>query len=226
MAGGDHAPSYTTDQVIQWLRNDLANIPQGTPLYFFNHDIPFGDDRFVYKGRNDSINLRDHNLKAWIYGHLHINHKRSHGQGVYSMCTSTPDKGGIDHSTSAYRVVNVDGKGNSTVDTRYTYIHNHATVASPIGITSATNVIVNTYSSVSYVKNASYTCYLNGKPIGPSCRLSKATDWTWTAPLRIPAALEGKRLTLKATVEFNNGERIERASDFTYRPGAVDVTPT
>ena len=224
MAGGDHAPSYNTDQVIRWLRNDLANVAKGTPVYIFNHDLPFAAGDFIYKGRTDSLDLTDYNLKAWIYGHYHINHKHESVPGIYVMCTSTPDKGGIDHSTSSYRVVNVDRNGNSTTELRYSYIHDHAVIAAPAGITSARTVTVNAYSSISPVKSVSYTCFLDGKPVDTSRRLTQATDWTWTAPLRIPAALEGRRLTLKAYIEYANGDRLERASDFIYSPSAVTVT--
>ena len=225
MAGGDHAPSYSTDQVVRWLRNDLANVPQGTPLYFFNHDLPFAKGSFTYKGRTDSLNLTDYNIKGWIYGHYHINHKHENTPGAFVMCTSTPDKGGIDHSTSAYRVVHVDRNGNSTTELRYSYLRDHAVIASPAGRTSAQTVTVNAYSSITRVKDITYTCFEAGKAVTPARRLTQATDWTWTAPLQIPAGFEGKRLTVKATVTYANGNRIEQTSDFIYSPSGVNVDP-
>lgn len=53
--------------------------------------------------------MNEHNLKAWVYGHWHINYMKKQGD-VYSVCTSSLDKGGIDHSTTAFRVMHVDSK--------------------------------------------------------------------------------------------------------------------
>ena len=39
-----------------------------------------------------SINLNEYNLKAWVYGHWHINYMKKQGD-VYSVCTSSLDKG-------------------------------------------------------------------------------------------------------------------------------------
>lgn len=100
MAGGDHKPGYTKDGVAAWLENDLAHVKPGTPVIVFNHDILSYTPEFVYGGKNKSVNLNDHNLKANIYGHWHNNIIRRQGD-VMTVCTSTLDKGGIDHSTSA-----------------------------------------------------------------------------------------------------------------------------
>ena len=49
----------------------------------------------------EALILNEHNLKAWVYGHWHINYMKKQGD-VYSVCTSSLDKGGIDHSTTAF----------------------------------------------------------------------------------------------------------------------------
>lgn len=75
MPGGDHAPGYTADDVCRWLKNDLAHIRPGTPVVVFNHDLLTYEDAFIFKSKNaGSINLNEHNLKAWVYGHWHINY--------------------------------------------------------------------------------------------------------------------------------------------------------
>ena len=110
MPGGDHAPGYTADDVCRWLKNDLAHIRPGTPVVVFNHDLLTYEDAFIFKSKNaGSINLNEHNLKAWVYGHWHINYMKKQGD-VYSVCTSSLDKGGKDHSTTAFRVMHVDSK--------------------------------------------------------------------------------------------------------------------
>ena len=75
----------------------------------------------LFYGINDSefIDLDNHNLKAWIYGHLHINHIRKH-QNAVSICTSTPIRGGIDHATAAFRAIKVNGRGEVASELRYT----------------------------------------------------------------------------------------------------------
>ena len=56
------------------MKNDLEHVKPGTPVYVFNHDILTEGDKFIYGGKSESINLNEYNLKAWIYGHWHINH--------------------------------------------------------------------------------------------------------------------------------------------------------
>ena len=70
MAGGDYQPGYTKEDVYRWLKNDLAQVPQGKPIVVFNHDLLTYGDQFIF-GINDQeqINLNEHNLKAWVYGH-------------------------------------------------------------------------------------------------------------------------------------------------------------
>lgn len=219
MWGGDRKPSYTRDDVARWLRNDLAVIPEGTPVYAFNHDILTYGDEFVIKGKTDSIRLNDHNLKAWIYGHWHINHELRHGK-ILSVCTSTPDKGGIDHSTSAYRVINIDRNGDPTTDLRYSYIHDHIAIASPAGTTGCTTLTVNAYSSHSPAISASCTLTADGKTIARGIKLRQATDWTWTARLPLKEAYAGKKLTAEVTARFRSGATATASRDFIYQPAA------
>ena len=167
MPGGDHAPGYTSDDVCRWLKNDLAHIRPGTPIMVFNHDLLTYEDTFIFKSKNaGSINLNEYNLKAWIYGHWHINYIKKQGD-VYSICTSSLDKGGIDHSTSAFRVMHVDRKGDFTSELRYSYLDKNICIASPSGVMASgvLPVAVNVYSSVSPVKEVLYTCLADGKPV-------------------------------------------------------------
>ena len=85
MAGGDYQPGYTKEDVYRWLKNDLAQAPQGKPIVVFNHDLLTYGDQFIF-GINDQeqINLNEHNLKAWVYGHWHINYMKKQGD-VYSI---------------------------------------------------------------------------------------------------------------------------------------------
>ena len=123
------------------MKNDLAHIRPGTPVVVFNHDLLTYEDAFIFKSKNaGSINLNEHNLKAWVYGHWHINYMKKQGD-VYSVCTSSLDKGGIDHSTTAFRVMHVDSKGDFTSELRYTYLDKNICIASPAGV-MASGVLV------------------------------------------------------------------------------------
>lgn len=222
MPGRDYRPGYTKDDVCRWLKNDLAHVSPETPIYIFNHDIlTYGND-FTYKGKTESINLNEYNLKAWIYGHWHINHKKKQGN-VYTICTSSLDKGGIDHSTSAYRVMHVDGKGDFTSELRYTYLDKKLCIASPVGESASRVVTANVYSSVSPVRKASYTCTDGTRTILKNKPLTQVSDWTWSADMPLKEQYKGKKLTLQVVAEFKNGETTKTETNFVYLPGETTV---
>lgn len=114
MPGGDHRPSYSTREVAAWLRNDLALLPPGTPLVVFCHDLLCTGERFDYGG----VDLAAHGLKAWLYGHWHLNHARRQG-AVQTFCTNAPEKGGIDSAVSAFRLMRIAADGTPRSDLRY-----------------------------------------------------------------------------------------------------------
>lgn len=211
MPGGDHRPGYTRSDVCRWLKNDLAHVKPGTPVVVFNHDVLTTGDRFIYKGgEGESVDLDAYNLKAWVYGHWHINYVKLQGK-VRTVCTSSLDKGGIDHSTSAFRVMHVDGKGDFTTELRYTYLNKNICIAAPGEMTDAGRVplAVNVYSSVSPVKEVTYSCFVDGKKVMAGKRLSQSTDWSWNGDFVLSDKYRGKQLTLKVLARFNNGETAE-----------------
>jgi len=218
MAGGDHKPGYTTDDVCNWLRNDLAHVKAGTPVIVFNHDLLTNGNDFVYRGKDgNAVNLNDYNLKAWIYGHWHINHMKKQGD-VMTICTSSLDKGGIDHATSAYRVVSVASDGSVSSDLRYAYIDRNLCVAAPKGQSSSKTVTVNAYSSTSPVVEVVYSCLDGAKTIIPYRNLTQFTDWTWSGEMPLDKSLSGKTLTLRVRSRFKDGRVEEADSRFVYEP--------
>ena len=66
-----------------------------------------------------------------IYGHWHNHYYKQLKSGLHTYCSSTPDKGGIDHGTSCFRIYNADTKGKLSSATRYTYIDGILTSAYP-----------------------------------------------------------------------------------------------
>lgn len=226
MPGGDHKPGYTRLDVCRWLKNDLAHIKPGTPIVVFNHDILTYGDEFIYKGsETESIDLNKHNLKAWVYGHWHINHVKKQGS-VYTVCTSALDKGGIDHSTSAFRIMHVDWKGDFSSELRYSYLNNSICIASPAGHTASPEVTVNVYSSASPVRRVTYTCLDQDKPVLRDKRLSQSSDWCWTATLPLKETHAGKELTIQVEAEFKNGETARSEKNFVYLPQQADIRLT
>ena len=215
MLGGDRRPGYTPDMVARWLRNDLAALKPGTPVMVFNHDLLTKGNEFIYKGKSESINLNEHNLKAWIYGHWHINHITRQGD-VLGICTTALDKGGIDHSVGAYRVINVDAEGNVKSQLRYAYLHNHLVIASPQGEACSGDVTANVYSSVAGTVSVSYSCTVDGSTAVKSTPLSRCSDWTWRAALPMRDAWVGKKAVLTVEARFADGSRKSAQREFVF----------
>ena len=220
MLHGDYRPSYTADDVARWLRNDLACIPEGTPVVFFNHDLLTAGDSFVYGGDKERIDLRDYNLKAWIYGHIHTNYVRNQG-GVLTICSSSSDKGGIDHSAGAFRQVDVGPEGEISMRLRYPYVGPRPVIAAPKGMTSSLRMTVNVYSSYGDVESVTYSCECDGKTIIRSAPLSKRTDWSWCTEMPRDRIPEGKGVTVRAVALLDDGTQVESEEEFVYDPDAA-----
>lgn len=222
MLGGDYKPSYTKADVYKWLKNDLAQIKPGTPVMVFSHDLLTYADEFIY-GINDTekVDLNQYNLKSWVYGHWHINFMRKQGD-VYTVCTSTLDKGGIDHSTSAYRVMHVGGNGSLTSELRYTYNDKTLRITSPtadglpLNANGSVPLLVNTYSSNMATSQVRYTCTVDGKTRYTNRPLKQATDWTWQAEIPLTPKDAGKTVQCRVTTQFSNGETAETEVNFVY----------
>ena len=217
MPGGDYRPGYTCDDVARWMKNDLAQIKEGTPVYIFNHNILTSGDRFIYKGDTESIDLDAYNLKAWIYGHWHINLKQKQGN-VWTICTSSTDKGGIDHSKGGYRVIKVDGNGDFSSQLRYCYLNRQLCITTPTEMSATTTLTVNAYSSISPIQQVTYTCKDGNRTLWKNKALEQKTDWTWTAEMPLTDKLIGKELTLEVTSLQKNGETATATRTFTYMP--------
>lgn len=229
MLGGDHRPGYTKEDVYRWMKNDLAQLPKGKPIMVFNHDLLTYGDRFIY-GISDTeqINLNEHNLKAWVYGHWHINYMKKQGD-VYSVSTATLDKGGIDHSTSAFRIMHVDKRGDFRSELRYTYLDKHIRIAAPAEGVAAVSpsgtvpLVVNVYSSVSPVKEVVYSCQVDGQMLFAGKHLQQSTDWSWNTEIPLTARQQGKTVRLLLEARFNNGEVAKSERLFTYPTAPATV---
>ncbi len=225
MANGDHKPSYTKKEVYQWLKNDLAMMQPEKQLVIFNHDILTTSDRFHFGiDETDRIDLRQYNLKAWIYGHWHYNYIRNQ-QGVYTVCTAPPDKGGIDHSASAFRVVHMQKNAIGSMNLHYCFIDHQAHIVSPIDGQTATllsdksiPLSVNTYHSGSEIKQVTFAVKEKNH-LGTPRNMTPKSDWNWYAEIH-PESTSSKpqMMEVKVTVEFNDGHQTETYSRFLYDP--------
>lgn len=231
MLGGDRKPGYTKNDVYRWLKNDLDQVPKDKPVIVFNHDLLTTDNDFKYGvGKNEEIDLNAHNLKAWLYGHWHINYMRFQGE-VFTMCTGTVDKGGIDHSTAAFREVSVDGEGYPSSNLRYAYVDRSVHVASvqngriPLSGDGDIPVSVNAYHAGSPTKSVICTLSVDGKKL-PPVNLTARTDWNWVASIPMPAGSAGKRAALHVRVDFGHGVTMEKEETFVCFPSVAQPVRT
>ncbi len=232
MIHGDYKPYYSKKQVYHWLKNLLEHFPKEQPKYFFNHDVLTQGDIFNYGfNKEESINLNEYNLKAWVYGHYHTNHIRKHGEsGVTSISTASIAMGGIDHAPSSFRVISIDDKGDFHTQLRYTSIDNKITIVSPKrNMTFEENgelqVSVNAYHSASSTVKVRYSIRGPGHKIDWHTTKSNEdwnemkaiTDWNWIASWKIPNEAYGKKFEIIAEATLKNGNVIRTQEQFTLK---------
>jgi hypothetical protein len=193
MRSGDVQPSYTVDEVISWMKNDLAATDKNKPVIIFNHDLLTYNDQFVLKGKNDSINLNENNLKAWVYGHWHNNFvRKSDKTGIQYVSSASPSMGGIDNSAGQFLSIEIDNDGVKEIKPHYTYLHKHLVVNSPSGKDmvlikdGALQINANIYDSETTVKSAKSIIYDEKGNQLTTTALAANTDWSWSG--QVPAA--------------------------------------
>ncbi len=230
MRSGDHKPSYTNTQVYNWLVNDLAQTDPAKNLVVFNHDLLTFDDHFIFKARGGKkIDLNKHNLKAWIYGHWHINFLKQHGEnGPVSVCSSTPDKGGIDHSPSNFLVYDISKKGKIDITPRYSYVKKQLVISAPSGKDILWNIFDNLELSVNTYYSVSKTKQVTGKLIHENgdqktFKLSQNTDWNWSAEIPLSKKWKTGQIKVFAETTFENGEKVSQEKIYNSLSG--DLSP-
>lgn len=119
--GGDYKSCYRKDDRWRWLENDLANVDSSMKVVMFNHTYSPSDDYVISFGRNE-LDLKEHNLIAWIFGHYHYNYVYK-SNGVLNISAPRPDCGGIDSSAAGTRIINISEDG--MVETQMYYYDLH-----------------------------------------------------------------------------------------------------
>lgn len=127
--GGDYASGYNQNDRWKWLKNDLDNVDPNMKVVMFNHTTPPSDDYVISYGSN-KIDLKQHNLIAWIFGHYHYNFVEENN-GVVNISTARPDAGGIDSSVSGTRHIKISTEGE--LSTQMHYYDYEKPVATPEG---------------------------------------------------------------------------------------------
>lgn len=227
MSHGDNPTDYTLTDVYNWLKNDLAMMREEQSLIVFNHDLFTPSDDFVYKADDQHrIDLRKHRIKAELYGHMHYSYVRNQNS-IYTICTGTLDKGGIDHSPSSFREIKVNANNEIETQLRYTFIEPKVTIVSPMNHQKATMhtapdgqlpVSVNTYHSQAKTLQVSYSVsYPEDNQVIAKGELSPLTDWSWTGNIQLPTSANGKNLKLTVTTLFNDGKKATDSSLFFYQ---------
>ena len=118
-SGADYLPRYAETDRWKWLENDLKHMDPDKQLVIFNHrDAHVPDYVFSTGLIGKKLDLKEHNLTAWFFGHNHTNFVNDN-EGVINIATARPDCGGIDQSLSGTRQVSFDADGNMTSVLRY-----------------------------------------------------------------------------------------------------------
>ena len=157
---------------------------------------------------------------------MHYNYVRNQN-GIYTICTGTLDKGGIDHSPSSFREIKVDANDNITTQLRYAFIEPQIAIVSPMNNQTAAActitkdqlpVSVNTYYSQAKTSHVSYILSdsENNQEIAKG-DLASRTEWNWSGNIQMPANEMGKKLNLTVTSFFSNGKKATATSQFIYQ---------
>jgi outer membrane protein assembly factor BamB len=129
MGYGDVKPRYSASDVAKWLKADLALVPKGRPVVILCHSLQDGS-LFDTAGLNEGVLKLGRkgdevfdvtaacNLTGFVFGHQHNNLVRRFGK-IAAIQTAVPQKGGVDLSPAAARVIRVDASGRLSSEIRY-----------------------------------------------------------------------------------------------------------
>ena len=174
-------------------------------------------------GNGEKLDLSAYNVKGWFYGHWHNHFVRRQGS-ILTVSTSTPDKGGIDHSTSAFRVVDMDRQGDIKTRLRYVYVDHSVRFASiandrgTYGPDGRLLLSVNAYDTTAPLTGLACTLTDDGGNTLLRLPLSQKTDWNWLADCRLPEACRNRRVFVTAEARFADGTVTKEHASFVHRP--------
>lgn len=115
--GSDYKSFYNKNDRWKWLKNDLENVDSNMKVVMFNHTKSPSDDYVLSFGREE-LDLKKHNLIAWVYGHYHYNYVYEN-EGVLNISAPRPDCGGIDSSPAGTRIIHISSNGSISTEMKY-----------------------------------------------------------------------------------------------------------
>lgn len=115
--GSDYKSFYNKNDRWKWLKNDLENMDSNMKVVMFNHTKSPSDDYVLSFGREE-LDLKKHNLIAWVYGHYHYNYVYEN-EGVLNISAPRPDCGGIDSSPAGTRIIHISSDGSISTEMKY-----------------------------------------------------------------------------------------------------------
>lgn len=237
MLSGDNKPSYTKKDVLDWLKNDLNHTPTDRRLVVLTHDLLTSVDnkllaeegKFIYGvGKDDFIDLNKHHLLLWVYGHWHDDFVKKYKTGVITACGSTPDKGGIVHSLSSFRVFTISKEGKLSIETRYTHVNRQAVVAAPatyqmLNANGEIPISINAYHSASPIVSIDYKMDKDSKQDWGNVTknewkpLQQVTSWNWRGVFSPARESIGKVGHMEVRVTLKDGSRFYTQQFFTVQ---------
>lgn len=122
--GSDYSSYYSKNDRWKWLKNDLENVASDKKVIMFNHTVCPSDDYVLSFGRS-GLDLKQHDLIAWVFGHYHYNYIYE-SNGVVNICAPRPDCGGIDSSPAGARLIKIAADGSISTEMKY-YVSDRST---------------------------------------------------------------------------------------------------
>jgi len=199
---GDKAPSYTADDIWNWMRKDLEALPTGTPVVFANHHFYGLSEDFLMKTPTQSFDFKDYNIKGYLYAHYHTNLFFRSVNGISTYSSMSPNKGGIDHSPSSFRVITFDDKGELSSTLKYSTLERHVS-ANAFKMPGGMKIVASVYDTGTEVVSADMQV---GRE---SYNLSQMSDWSWGAelPAKVRSLIHDGDI-MRLRVKFSDGSLI------------------
>lgn len=230
MSYGDVKLPYELADFGDYLQKLFQMIPDNKPLVMIGHFLLAPEEEKLIAGHNGlKVDLNKHNFQTWIYGHQHHNIAIRYANGANAYCTSTPNKGGLDHSPTSFRVITTSGDKQFGSRLIWGGMNNHLSITVP-----GTNMIpeadrqipvsVAAYHTGAPVIAVNAVLSENGKQIGNAV-LQCVNSIIWNGSLSVPPNAAGKTLHLKVTATRMDGKAFEKTQSFVWSPPEPVKTP-
>lgn len=220
---GDGRPTYTAEQIYAWLKNDLAQTAPGQRIVVFTHyENTLSGNELVFKSKDGKIDFNDYNIRAALIGHWHINYRQNTPAGVPYIVTSPANKGGVDHSPSAFRVVEVDEKGGVSSKGVYSYASMNLALVSPssqVYSPGSVYISANAYNATAHVEKVAYTV-LKGRKVISKGTLERVTDWNYARNVKLKT-VRGDQYTVEVTAFTSDGQTKKVSRNFTVSSESI-----